>query len=204
MANIRFNASKKTTIILLVVLFLILGGAGGYLLWRVNQQDTVAPTDSEAGSDQVDNCCCDTLNVGGTGIRKCEYDCQKERRCVQPGQCGRAVRTCSNDQAKVCSTDADCCNQIGVCKPTSKVCANNKYKSCTKDSDCCLSSASCVTRGRTCTNDSGKSCSTDSDCCREFREVCKEGTEILKNGPKCTCTNKPYACLDVGLKFNIA
>lgn len=48
MGNIKFNASKKTTIILLVVLFFVIGGSGGYLLWRVNQKDTVAPTDSSA------------------------------------------------------------------------------------------------------------------------------------------------------------
>ena len=40
---------RKTIIIILLVLLLLVGGAGGYLLWRVNQQDTVAPTDSDAG-----------------------------------------------------------------------------------------------------------------------------------------------------------
>lgn len=35
-------------IIALVVLFLLVGGGGGYLLWRVNQKETVAPTDSDA------------------------------------------------------------------------------------------------------------------------------------------------------------
>ncbi len=49
MANVKLKVNKKTTIILLVVLFLVIGGTGGYLLWRVNQQDTVAPTDSSAG-----------------------------------------------------------------------------------------------------------------------------------------------------------
>lgn len=56
MANIKFKASKKTTVILLVVLFLVIGGTGAYLLWRVNQQKTVAPTDSSAGANQC-NCC---------------------------------------------------------------------------------------------------------------------------------------------------
>lgn len=48
MSNIRFRASKKTLVILFLMLFLILGGSGGYLLWRVNQSKTVAPTDSHA------------------------------------------------------------------------------------------------------------------------------------------------------------
>lgn len=40
---------RKTMIIVLLVFFVLLGGGGGYLLWRVNQEDTVAPTDSDAG-----------------------------------------------------------------------------------------------------------------------------------------------------------
>ena len=40
---------KKTMIIVLLVLFILVGGGGGYLLWRVNQEETVAPTDSDAG-----------------------------------------------------------------------------------------------------------------------------------------------------------
>lgn len=55
MANIRVSASKKATVIILLLLFLVVGGTGGYLLWRVNQEKTVAPTDSEAGGD---TCCC--------------------------------------------------------------------------------------------------------------------------------------------------
>lgn len=55
MKNVRVGASKKT-IVILSLLFLIIGGAGGYLLWRVNQQETVAPVESEAGGDQTGEC----------------------------------------------------------------------------------------------------------------------------------------------------
>lgn len=55
MANMKFSGSRKTAVILLLILFLVVGGAGGYLLWRVNQQKTVAPTDSEA-SEQAQPC----------------------------------------------------------------------------------------------------------------------------------------------------
>ncbi|MGI6443538.1 MAG: InlB B-repeat-containing protein [Candidatus Dojkabacteria bacterium] len=48
MARVKVGLSKKSIAILLVVCFLILGGTGGYLLWRVNQPKTVAPTESEA------------------------------------------------------------------------------------------------------------------------------------------------------------
>lgn len=50
MANVRIAVSKKGTLIAMIALVVLLGGGGGYLLWRVNQKDTVAPTDSSAGS----------------------------------------------------------------------------------------------------------------------------------------------------------
>ncbi|MGI6443536.1 MAG: hypothetical protein ACOX06_00780 [Candidatus Dojkabacteria bacterium] len=59
MKNLKVKASRNT-IIILSILFLVLGGTGSYLLWRVNQQDTVAPTDSEAGGDSgrtPSDCC---------------------------------------------------------------------------------------------------------------------------------------------------
>ena len=46
---IRLKLTKKWKIIIIIIFVLILGGSGGYLLWRTNQPDTVAPTDSEAG-----------------------------------------------------------------------------------------------------------------------------------------------------------
>lgn len=45
----RLRLTKKTAIIFGAVI-VILSGALGYLLWRVNQTDTTAPTDSSAGS----------------------------------------------------------------------------------------------------------------------------------------------------------
>lgn len=47
MANLKVGLDKKSIVILSVIFFLVLGG-GGYLLWRVNQTKTVAPTDSSA------------------------------------------------------------------------------------------------------------------------------------------------------------
>lgn len=41
--------NKKTNIIILSIFTLILLGSGIFLLWRVNQEETVAPEDSEAG-----------------------------------------------------------------------------------------------------------------------------------------------------------
>jgi len=57
MANVKVSVSKKGMLIGLIVLVLVLGGGGGYLLWRVNQKDTVAPTDSSAGNCRCTDAC---------------------------------------------------------------------------------------------------------------------------------------------------
>lgn len=90
MANIKFNASKKTTIILLVVLFFVIGGSGGYLLWRVNQSKTVAPTDSSAGGSITppgnSNCYCPP---GGSDKPTCTCGCEGQPSCHASGaDCG--------------------------------------------------------------------------------------------------------------------
>lgn len=59
MANVKF-ASKKI-IAIFAVFLLLFGGAGGFLLWRINQEKTVAPTDSDAA--QIDNCLDNIITV---------------------------------------------------------------------------------------------------------------------------------------------
>ena len=56
MSNIQVGVGKKGIILALVIGVLLLGGGGGYLLWRVNQQDTVAPTDSGASEYEGIEC----------------------------------------------------------------------------------------------------------------------------------------------------
>lgn len=53
--------TKKNTILILLIVFCILfAGAGGYLLWRVNQEDSLGPGDSDAGQSNNGSCraCC--------------------------------------------------------------------------------------------------------------------------------------------------
>lgn len=68
MGRISVRVSRKNLIILLVLFFVILGGTGGYLLWRVNQEETVAPTESEAGGTTGCMCC-----KGGGIYVDCEW-----------------------------------------------------------------------------------------------------------------------------------
>ncbi|HQC39347.1 MAG TPA: hypothetical protein PK804_01700 [Candidatus Dojkabacteria bacterium] len=73
MSNIRVGVGKKGIVLALIVGVLLLGGGGGYLLWRVNQEDTVAPTDSDA-SEQV---CVD----------RCTGTCSQAYPWQSPDQC---------------------------------------------------------------------------------------------------------------------
>jgi len=73
MSNIRVGVGKKGIVLALVLGVLLLGGGGGYLLWRVNQEKTVAPTDSDA-SEQV---CVD----------RCTGTCSQAYPWQSPDQC---------------------------------------------------------------------------------------------------------------------
>lgn len=72
MSNIRVGVGKKGIVVALVIGILLLGGGGGYLLWRVNQDDTVAPTDSDASGCSISRVSGDTCRARGAG--ECNED----------------------------------------------------------------------------------------------------------------------------------
>ena len=92
------GTSKKGIWIGLVIGILFLGG--GYLLWRVNQEDTVAPTDSDASEE------------------KCELRCLPGARCVPRDANGN----CAEDEAGICylagDTRTGCCAYEKICNVT--------------------------------------------------------------------------------------
>jgi len=73
---IRLKLTKKLKIIIIIIFVLILGGSGAYLLWRTNQPDTVAPTDSEA--------------TGGAGACCGPAGCVAGWKCV-PTACSETI-----------------------------------------------------------------------------------------------------------------
>lgn len=96
---IRLKLTKKWKIIIIIILVLILGGSGGYLLWRTNQEETVAPTDSEAGSEGNGIChyCCGEKPTSCDGI----YDNQANN--VNGWQCTTAgVMYCARSKSPYC------------------------------------------------------------------------------------------------------
>ena len=94
------GTSKKGIWIGLVIGILLLGG--GYLLWRVNQEDTVAPTDSDASEE------------------KCELRCLPGASCVARD----ANDNCAEDEAGICyyppygGSKTGCCAYEKICNVT--------------------------------------------------------------------------------------
>lgn len=87
---VRIHLTKRGKIIILASLMLILAGAGGYLLWRVNQNDTVAPTDSEAGQSNNGTCwsCCKDSEF--------KYDSKGNKYCPGGSLCNGGSVTCGD------------------------------------------------------------------------------------------------------------
>jgi uncharacterized repeat protein (TIGR02543 family) len=92
-------STKRSKLIILGLFFLVFLGAGGYLLWRVNQPETVAPEDSEAGEGKLCDC--------GTDKKYCST-CSDWQDCLDEFGCcdchgWKSSGSCYN------------CNQYAIC-----------------------------------------------------------------------------------------
>ncbi len=215
--------SKKTSIISIILVCLVLGGSGGYLLWRTNQDDTVAPTDSDAGCIPVgtDECkqylgSCDEVRVlkgCGDGLPEPEEGyswCQHyELQCTSV--CGDKI--CDSDETVTnCPKDcAKCGDNICSSTETEKTCP----KDCVKCGDDICSSTETE---KTCPKDCAK-CGDDICSSTETLASCPEdcgkcgddqctGTETASTCPAdCACepmswTNKPSGEYSVDSEFS--
>jgi hypothetical protein len=99
MSNV-VGANKKVILIALVIGVFLFGG--GYLLWRVNQEDTVAPTDSDASEEN------------------CVLRCLPGATCVARD----ANDNCAEDEAGICyfppygGSKTGCCAYERICNVT--------------------------------------------------------------------------------------
>ena len=123
---------------------LLLAGSGGYLLWRVNQQQTVSPTDSDA-TGGAGACCnsagcvagwkCDTskpcsaceyVTIGtGSGaecgtIGSTTVKCRKGFSCSDPGthKCcpTSSLGTCVKETSETGPTEGTCASKVNSCE----------------------------------------------------------------------------------------
>ena len=89
---------KKTSVLLIILLCLVLGGSGGYLLWRTNQPDTVAPTDSDASCKAV---CDEGATHRDTGLPHEEGNCLENEKGYE-GENGNMW--CCTPYSNVCTS----------------------------------------------------------------------------------------------------
>ncbi len=200
---------NKTSKILFALGIVILSGALGYLIWRVNEKETVAPGESKAGENQ---CCCPE-DIGHP-----ERGCTSSVACI----CEFAEGNC--DDLPLCTPEyncyegSDCNDQVSCSWPSVAFCNYGKCE-CRSSNNGCTSSNHCTPScdgelyDPPCKSGESVSCSdecsgcnnayTYNSCCRkeEVEVVCgdgkKDSTEACdyKASPTgCksgyTCTNK--------------
>ena len=175
---IRLKLTKKWKIIIIIIFVLILGGSGGYLLWRTNQPDTVAPTESEAGGG-AGACCNNAGCVAG-------WVCDKSKPCseCEPPSAVGLGPTCGTGKCRAGFS----CNS-GEC------CPSNPLWTCVRDDN-----PEDPEEG-TCTTTCEWPEVLMSDTC-----TCEEcnGTNGCSGNPPTTCT--PPACgsgSDAGTSVNV-
>ena len=134
---------EKILLVAVISFFIILLGAGGYLLWRVNQPETIAPDDSEAADE-----CSDYLTNEGPSITDGSgcTSCSENGKSVD---CGSYTFKCGSrcykqaDGAKCCVAPAPTPTTYtvtyngngGKCTPTSRSVEKGSYAaapSCTR------------------------------------------------------------------------
>ena len=90
MSNMKVKVGSKGMVIALIIGAILLGGGGGYLLWRVNQPKTVAPTDSEASVPKMCRRCKKNCNIPKTSDGQCNpmsYDGKENVGCTNTTCC---------------------------------------------------------------------------------------------------------------------
>jgi hypothetical protein len=170
--------SKKIRTVLFVVLGVLVLGGGGFLIWRINQPDTVAPEDSDA---------IDTSNCGNacTNVDDCgsALDCFNGI-CVNP-ECGSSPTCLCRDSlcGEACISSSQCAGSLSCERE-----GNDIVGTCVNSS--CPDKPNCI-----CTEDQPDIqcqgyCTQDSDCvsgleCIEYRCVNPECPD--SPDPDCMC-----------------
>ncbi|MBP6976129.1 DUF11 domain-containing protein, partial [Candidatus Dojkabacteria bacterium] len=131
---------NKTSKILFALGIVILSGALGYLIWRVNEKETTAPEDSEAGSNQC-NCCPEGYHSQNMDlISDWEEGCIVCNCTYTPNVCegreGATVPTCGGTE---CSQGSHCdpCTwpQVAFCISGECVCEDHGFNTTVRCND---------------------------------------------------------------------
>jgi hypothetical protein len=91
-------STRKSKLIILIALFVIFVVSGGYLLWRVNQPETVAPEEGEAAA-------CEGYTYKGAG--GCEWiSISSSVKCCSNNICNSNASSCSISSPGTCLTSS--------------------------------------------------------------------------------------------------
>lgn len=184
--NVRLT--KKTKIILLGIFVFVLAGTGGYLLWRVNQPNTVAPTDSDA--------------TGGVGACCGTPGCVAGWKCDTSQSCGETKTvTCTNaDIGKKMA----CPSYKGATATNAATVAGITCQSVGQTATCRYSFGPGGSTGGTCVKESG----TDEPIggtCPDKIKACEWPKTIMSSTCSCElcngtngCTGNPPTCTPGG------
>lgn len=197
----KIRLTKKGKIALFVILGIIVLGSGGYLVWRVTQQDTVAPTDSDAGGGGDGGGCCLASYVNGNWM------------CPTGTWYGRVVN-CWNTRVAVdyqsdifindvddCLGDTTCRNKLAACDSVATYCYDKGTVNSCGDNHYCLTSSK--SEAATCLECENKTieedeCYAGSDC-----PACEYPNVGFCVSGECKCliwstTGMPQPCEDTG------
>lgn len=165
--------SKKTKLILGIVFAVILLGAGGYLLWRTNQEETVAPADSDAATGYRTEC----LAEGGLAL-SCAAAKKVTCGANQEAFCGGYPYT-MKDLNITCSGYKWDCKTKTTSTPATQELLSCGASGCVKDADCAG-----YTEG---THECDEVVSGDASQQFCVRLTCPTGQELADD--RCTCVD---------------
>lgn len=178
----------KTTKVVFALTIVLLSGALGYLIWRVNQKETVAPQESQAGGGA--GACCVPVSEGGPGC-VAGFTCQPISCNADEG--GIPASDCTGEDS-----DPDyCCGAGYRCRilpydGVTVTCVNPTTHTCH------------VVSGYTCVADEPDEPPVEGDCqdtiC-EWPQVVMSGTNDPESEPVCRCESctgvdpaDPWSC----------
>lgn len=185
----------KTSKIIFAISIVILSVALGFLIWRVNQKESISVGNTLAGESQ---CCCNPSATPGCTV-KCE--------CDYGNACGDAMPEC--DDSYNCYEGSDCNDQVSCAWPSVAFCNYGKCE-CRSGNNGCTSKDHCTPNcdgelyNPPCKSGESVSCSdecggcnnayTYNACCRkeEVKIVCGDGKK--DSSEACDYKASPTGC----------
>lgn len=172
----KLRLSKKKSIIITSIFFAILAGTGGYLLWRVNNQETLAEVPGLAA-----NCHAVCKRTNGV-INECKPGDEESCAGYETGACYYET-VCDEEAPEVCGngTCVSGVENLTSCPADCSVCGDNKCTGAETLASCPGDCAKCG--DKICTSPTETLANCPGDCAKCGDKICTSPTETLANCP---------------------